>query len=471
MKFRKQSYAHPIHHVTVKQRVKLKSGVSDTYIVLYIKPVGSDKPIVFRELLNFFEANGGYGNSWQRQFARAIGLFYDFCVEKAPVYKNDNNVADTIRGYIQCSLSGDEGLGWTPSKAKTVRRNVGYILDFSRYLELDGILPEESTKTHKQYFIRASHVKSNSLLSHITDVNNVARRLQATSPDHIFKFSGGSLTTSVKVNQFPEDLIEPLLNDGFKLANGEENIAAKMITILLLFGGMRNSEPFHLWFNDFNIYPSTGNLEVLLHHPSESNCDIPPYRNKSRAEYLMERGLLPRNDKRNTHSYYSGWKNLALDNNYTTPIRIIHKDVEVVFIKLYKQYMLQREICMKVYKARYGHEHPFFFVKNGDRNDLGAPLSINAYVKALKAACNRLQKAGYQNAEYGADYGISPHPMRHWFASVLGEVGVDPKVLQDLMNHRSILSQEIYKSATSRLIDEALNKVADKYLIKLSGAC
>ncbi|TOC32733.1 hypothetical protein CGJ88_23030, partial [Vibrio parahaemolyticus] len=105
-----------VHHVTVKQKIKLKSGVTNHFIVLYIKPLGSEKPIVFRELINYFETNSNSG-SWQRQVARAIGLFYDFCVEKAPAYKNDNNVADTIRGFIQCSLSGDSGLGWTPSSA------------------------------------------------------------------------------------------------------------------------------------------------------------------------------------------------------------------------------------------------------------------------------------------------------------------------------------------------------------------
>ncbi|ENM3791274.1 tyrosine-type recombinase/integrase [Vibrio cholerae] len=467
MKFRKQSYAHPVHHVTVKQKIKLKSGVTNHFIVLYIKPLGSEKPIVFRELINYFETNSNSG-SWQRQVARAIGLFYDFCVEKAPAYKNDNDVADTIRGFIQCSLSGDSGLGWTPSSAKTVRRNVGYILDFSRYIGLNGTLPKSPSKIHKEYFFRASQVKNNSFLSHVTDVNKVAARLQATSIDHIFKFSKSTTTTTNKVSQFPEDLIEPLLNEGFKLRNGRENIGAKMITMLLIFGGLRESEPFHLWFNDFNIYPSSGKLEISLHHPSESSCDIPPYKNKSRAEYLLERGLLPRDNENNSNSYYAGWKDLALDKDYTTPIRLIHEDAEILFVKLFKQYMHEREVCMRDYKAKYGYEHPFFFVKTGDVNDLGAPMSINSYLKAFKQACKRLRKLGYY-VEEGAKNGIAPHSMRHWFASILEEAGVPPKVLQDMMNHRSILSQEIYKSANKRAIDEALKNVAGVYLLSLKG--
>ncbi|TOC32760.1 hypothetical protein CGJ88_23025, partial [Vibrio parahaemolyticus] len=94
-------------------------------------------------------------------------------------------------------------------------------------------LPKSPPKIHKEYFFRASQVKNNSFLSHVTDVNKVAARLQATSTDHIFKFSKSTTTTSHKVSQFPEDLIEPLLNEGFKLRNGRENIGAKMITMLL----------------------------------------------------------------------------------------------------------------------------------------------------------------------------------------------------------------------------------------------
>lgn len=469
MQFRKQAYAHPIHHVTVKQLVKLKSGVVESYMILYIRPNDAEKPLLFRELLNYFEMNGGHSLSWQRQVARAVGLFYDFCVEKAPLYKNDNNVTDTLRGFIQCSLSGDAGLGWTPTKAKTVKRYVGFIMEFSRYLELDGTLYESAAKTHKEYFYRAQMMRSNSLLGHVTNVNKVAARLQAASTDHIFKFSKSTDTTNVKVKAFPRELIAPLLNEGFQLENGEENIGAKLLTILMLFGGMRNSEPFHLWFNDFNIYPTTGTLEILLHHPSDSACNIPPYKKKTRYNYLVERRMLPRNNNKNPHSLYAGWKNLALDNDFSTPIRLIHSDAESLFLKLYKTYMQQRQVAMLAYKAKHGNEHPFFFVKMGNTDDIGAPLSMNAYIKYLRAACGRLRKAGY-DVTYGAEYGFTPHAMRHWFASVLEEVDTPKKVIQELMNHRSILSQEIYKSSTNESIDSALNKIANTYLLELNGA-
>lgn len=468
MKFRKQAYAFPLHHVTVKQIVKFKSGITSGCIILYIKPIGCETAIVFKELLNYFDMYSGYSLSWQRQVARAVGLFYDYCIVKAPTYKNDNNVAETIRGFIQCSIAGDPILGWVPTKIRTVRKYVTYIIEFSKYLELDGSLARPNSKIHIEYFYRACAVKKKSFLSHITDISKVSESLQAKSADHIFKFPKHANTTSIKINSFPEELIEPLLNEGFKLKNGEENIGAKMLTILMLFGGMRNSEPYHLWFNDINIFAKSGNLEIILHHPSDSNCNIPPYREKTRSHYLLERKMLPRNHKNNPHNFFSGWKNLALDNNLTTEIKIIHSDIEDLFIDLYKKYMQQRELCIRAYMIKHGHDHPFLFVKTGDRDDLGAPLSMSSYIKSLKAAIVRLNNLGYDST-YGTDNGISPHAMRHWFASMLTEAGIDSKVIQTLMNHRSILSQEVYKSSNKRMINKALNEIAHAYIIKLKN--
>lgn len=468
MKFRELAYAYPLHHVTTKQFVKLKSGVTESYIILYIKPPQSDSVILFRELLSYFELNNGYSLSWQRQVSRSIGLFYDYCVVKAPMYSNDNNVIDAIRGFIQCSISGDTELRWVPSRIKTVRRHVSNIIDFSKFLEIDGIIPKSETKLHKEYFYRAAAVKNNSAYSHIINVKSLAKNLQANSLDHIYKFPKHATSNTINIKAFPEELIEALLNEGFKHKNGEENIGAKMITILMLFGGMRNSEPFHLWYNDINLYPKIGGIEIRLHHPSDATCNIPPYISKSRYNYLLERKILPRNNRNNSHSLYAGWKNLALDNTLSTEIKIIHTDVENLFKHLYLKYMNQRDVFIDTYKNKNGFDHPFLFVKTGDPNDLGAPLSMSSYVKALKAASIRLSKLGY-DSQYGAKNGFNPHAMRHWFASILSEMGVNPKVIQSLMNHRNILSQEVYKSSNKRMIDSALNELTKSYTFKLNG--
>lgn len=465
MKFREVNYAYPLHHVTVKQRVKLRSGKSDEYIILYIKPLGSESPILFKELFEFFGVNGSKSLSWQRQVARAVGLFYDYCIIKSSVYRNDNDVSNAIRGFVECSLGGDSELGWTPSSIGVVKRSLNHIVEFSKYTNeyLGGTLLPKDGDTRLKYFYRAYEVKQHVLLSHVTDVKKVASRLQAKSNDHIYQFN--RTPNERRVELFPEDIIEPLFKYGFKTPNGED-LGAKMLTALLLFGGMRNSEPFHLWFNDFSIYPSTGALAIFLHHPSESACNIPPQKNMLRKEYLMQRGLVPRNDKATSKSYHAGWKDLAVDNLNRTEIRLIHSDIESHFVLWWSEYMRLREACMKSYKAIHGFEHPFFFVKVGDKKDLGAPLSISAYVKALKRAVARLEKKGYA-VEWGYIDGVSPHPMRHWFMTKLEENNVSPKIIQGLANHRNILSQEVYKGATAKQIDSALSNISKNFAFSL----
>ncbi|GAC31323.1 site-specific integrase [Paraglaciecola polaris] len=465
MKFREVNYAYPLHHVTVKQRVKLRSGKLDEYIILYIKPIGSETPIVFKELFNYFKKDGSKSTSWQRQVARSVGLFYDYCIVKAPVYRNDNDVADVIRGFVERSLSGDSELGWTPSSVAVVKRNLARIIEFSKLTNealCDELMPNDG-KTRMKYFYRAYHVKEHVLLSHITDVKKVSASIQSQSNDHIYQFNRTPNTR--RIETFPEDLIEPLFKYGFKTSRGED-LGTKMITALMLFGGLRNSEPFHLWFNDFSIYPSTGTLGIFLHHPEESSCNIPPQKKMMRKEYLMHRGLKPRNDKATSKSYHAGWKDLAVDNDHRTEIRLIHTEIETHFVGWWSEYMHLREECMKSYKEKHGSEHPFFFVKLGDKKDLGAPLSMKAYIDALKRAFTRLRKRGY-SVEWGYEDGVGPHPMRHWFITKLEENDVENKIIQGLANHRNILSQEIYKGATAKQIDESLSKISKNYTINL----
>ena len=467
MKFREVNYAYPLHHVTVKHRVRFKSGKLDEYIILYVKPLGAESPIIFKELFKFFTLNGSRSLSWQRHFARAVGLFYDYCIVKCSAYKNDNDATDAIRGFVESSLGGDPELGWTPSSIGVVKRNLGYIMEFSKHTSEflgERLLPKEGSSTRLKYFYRAYEAKQKSLLSHVTDVRRVASRLQIQSNNHVFNFN--RTPNEKHVELFPEDMIEPLFKHGFKLSNDDEDLGTKMLTALLLFGGMRNSEPFHLWFNDFSIYPSTGALSIFLHHPSEAACNIPPQKKMLRKEYLMQRRLKPRNDRATSKSYHAGWKDLAIDNHHRTEIRLIHKEIESHFVLWWSEYMRLREACMRSYKENHGFEHPFFFVKTGDKNDLGAPLSINAYIKALKRAVVRLEKKGYA-VEWGYIEGVSPHPMRHWFVTKLEENNVSPKIIQGLANHRNILSQEIYKGVTAKQIDSALNKISNNFTLNL----
>ena len=86
------------------------------------------------------------------------------------------------------------------------------------------------------------------------------------------------------------------------LPEDREDLTAKMITLLTIFGGLRVSEPFHIWFND--VVPQTDDsCKVFLRHPAEAYTEIAGEKNIHRKTYLAQRNLRPRNDNNNSKSY------------------------------------------------------------------------------------------------------------------------------------------------------------------------
>ena len=62
---------------------------------------------------------------------------------------------------------------------------------------------------------------------------------------------------------------------------------------------------------------------------------------------------------------------------------------------------------------------------------------------------------------------IFPHALRHTFASIMYEAGVDAKTTQKLMGHASIKTTlEIYTHLTNEHVDEEVYKL-NKYISKM----
>ena len=62
-------------------------------------------------------------------------------------------------------------------------------------------------------------------------------------------------------------------------------------------------------------------------------------------------------------------------------------------------------------------------------------------------------------AKYAEDTGIktSPHPLRHAYATILYEAGIDVKSAQDLLGHTSMaMTQDIYTHISQRKKDSTL---------------
>jgi integrase/recombinase XerD len=71
-------------------------------------------------------------------------------------------------------------------------------------------------------------------------------------------------------------------------------------------------------------------------------------------------------------------------------------------------------------------------------NSRGGPLSRQSAWVVLTTAADRA----------GLDAGISPHTLRHSFATHLMEGGADVRVVQELLGHASVTTTQIYTLVT-----------------------
>jgi len=458
--------------------------------VLYINTVDGIKRM--ETLVDYSLANADKSTSWHRTRARAVGLFYDFCqsVDNIAIFKGANPHRTMLRRFDNALLMGTidiktgldpTKLYWPPNSIAVAKRMCSAIIEFIRYLHDEGItsstflkmnhstIPNNEPATLK-FLTMAIIIKKQSFLGHLTNVSKQAKKLQDKAHNAIVQHSNSTVTTwsEEEAYRFPADLVAPLLKYGFildeksEVPHEQEDLTAKMITLLLFFSGMRKSEPMHLWFNDvLPDYSASGLCHVHLRHPS----DAPTYiagEDKLRSQYLAERGLLPR-DKGTTKSYKANWKDLSTDKSLTAPVFFIHSNAQYLFNHMYIYYLNQyRPRLVEINRNLGKPDHPFLFVSSGvdqatGENYQGSPYSMAAYEKAFKRALDRVEKALNIVIPRGWKFGTVPHGARHFFGGMLADIGIKPKILQKCLRHRSIVSQGAYTAPTFKGIQQSLN--------------
>lgn len=110
---------------------------------------------------------------------------------------------------------------------------------------------------------------------------------------------------------------------------------------------------------------------------------------------------------------------------------------KAAFLRYYAE---SRTLLMQKYHAE---EHPFVFVNNrgGPLTDRSVRRILDKYVQQLA-----LQK------------NVSPHTIRHTFATHLLEHGADLRAVQELLGHASLSTTQIYTHITN----ERINKIYEK---------
>jgi|TARA_R110002060_G_scaffold78300_3_gene91229 hypothetical protein len=480
--------ATPQFHTILNQEIEHMGG-----LILPVLYLNTEEGIRRMEsLIGYFISHADKSTSWHKTRARGVGLFYDFCqsVANKTYFQGEDPHRVIFRRFYRSLIMGtiDTKTGldptklfWPPNSIKVANRMCSAITEFIRYLDSEGIGTNNFLKTSHstipnnepaslKFLYRAIIIKNSSFLAHTVDVNKQAKKIRDREHRAIVNFNSSTNTnhSDVEVKRFPSELVAPFFEYGFiideksEIPHEREDITAKMMSLILFFGGTRISEPLHLWFNDvLPDYSESGLCNVYLRHPSDAKTYIAG-ENKLRSQYLAERGLLPRT-KGTTKSYKAGWKNLQTDKALTAPVFFMHSNAQYLFNQMYIYYMEQYRPPLMEINGNLGKpDHPFLLVSSGidqatGESYEGSPYSLKAYSNAFKRALNRVEKALNIVIPRGLEYGTVPHGPRHFYGGTLCDIGIKEKIVQKCLRHRSILSQGTYTAPTFEGIQKSLN--------------
>ena len=495
-----KQFRRGLHHLILKQRIPNIPGL--TVPVLYLAEYDADGAENLRSLnslTEYFVAHSAMSMTWMLERARGLGLLYDYLSQRSAALRavaddgllNFHRVAlsqfenHLSRGTVQSGhegLSDDTGLFWLPrSSPDSALALVRGIRDFVGWLHDNGFgdrlgdlveadrRPPVTGREALRFLYVARFRKEVSFLAHLKEqgrqrspVNRDILGRDARSfdvPDHV---------------QFPRKYLGPLFHDGFAVARGSktsvayEDTTAKLAAMLCAFGGVRRSEPLHLWVSD--VQRVDGAPLVFLHHPVHAKVTHEVHGGMTRQEYLRTFcAMEPRNfDAGRLHA---GWKGIKCNDEWWAPLYWLPFDgIQDIFWATFQEYISEiRPRLMRQRRRRGLLDHPFLLVcagssnHEGDEEAAGDPYTYSAFGKAWARALGRLRaKYGDEALVVSKPLGTTPHGLRHLYGALLAELGLSPKYIQECMHHVSPLSQLTYTKPRSEHVNAMLASAAEK---------
>ncbi len=418
--------------------------------------------------------------SWQKEVCRATGLFVDFLKANAQHFQLCEDKPQVLAAFAEALTSGTiesdgndlSGLYWTPKKIARSTAILNSLTGFSDWLvnryDTTAINPWRQASVAEQiaYWRRFDKRRSHALLMHTYDKDDaIARSKLARSVRVLRKTTSGD---SGPVKTFPNNRIWDLLNKGF-VVHGKENaknsydrlnIRDILITILLHGGGLRASEPFHIFVSDIAVDPRNHKSALVrVYHPEQGAAPddyIDPISGKhidaDREEYLRVKwAMQPRSLV--AGRFHAGWKDLHLTDQ-NLKYAMVHWFPSFwgeIFMALFKVY---------ISKVRPRHcSHPYLFVSKKD-DVAGDPYTVASYFQSHARAVKRI------GLKAGKDFGTTPHGHRHSYAQIMTDEGVANEVIRHALHHKSIDSQNTYKEPTPEKMNSALNEASHRLQCK-----
>ncbi|MBK5246739.1 MAG: site-specific integrase [Peptostreptococcaceae bacterium] len=408
--------------------------------------------------------------TWHSKLIQAVGLMLDYMEANQYNYTSAKDFFETFTKATYSGTINEEGLDpsglyWIPKRTETANMLLTALNGFSDWMyEEYGVAQLNPWRTATSYEQRLNWMAQinkshHSFLGHLDDVHEMAETAkQVRNVINLRKpYSAHGGTKA-----FPEDQIHNLLWEGFKKTRknkyldliGRYNWRDIAITILMHGGGLRHSEVFHLWIQD--VYADSEDPElavVRIYHPSEGKAPR-DFKNPTNGKYISDRGtylllkygLLPRNKYSGNDKRFAGWKEPRLDNDEDKYMHVywISKEWGYIFMHVWKMYMAQR------LRESIPDAHPFAFVNHHPKYK-GEMMPLRAQRESHEKAVEKI------GLVVGKKYGTTPHGHRHAYGQRLKNAGIDDRINQVAMHHKSIESQKVYTEPTVADVTAKLN--------------
>lgn len=435
-----------MHHVTVRAKIYTDFSGGQIEIPVILTENGPLTPLV-EYLLDHCHAKSF---AWMQKLVQAVGLLLDYMAANHGNFEEPKElftafVQRLYRGTIGENGLDPSGLYWLPRSSQVVGQLSNQLSAFSDWMAGRlGTRPlnpwREATRFEEMLNWAAYHQKHHrAFLGHVWD-NARASSTAKLAKSTLLKRS--PVIDHDGVKHFPEERIADLLFEGFvvpgrqtsPLIEGRLNLRDVLITLLMHFGGVRVSEPFHLYVHDVCADPRKPDTALVrIFHPSGGlapndwmGVDGKPIR-CTRAAYLLGKyGMRPRTDYYPSDQLHAGWKGSLLDGKESfMHIHWFPSWAGKMFLSLWNRYLLQRALT--------NGKHPFAFV-----TEKGRPYSPDSFVRAHAKAVMRI---GLTPAKM---LGTTPHGHRHAYGQNLVNANIDPVFRKKALHHKSIESQLVY---------------------------
>jgi len=410
--------------------------------------------VVIPLVLYFSEKYNEYSLATLEKIREAFTLFWNYSSANPPSecfgsengsFKNAiqhfiNFRKAIIHGTFSAETGADSsGLAWRPSSIAKANWVISKLSDFFEWADSRGARDAQRfnpTATPSRYaalVMRAAYEqkRSNAFLGH-TWAAAKDRQLTGRTVSN----TRGPKAAPREPARFPDVHFSRLLKEGFTTRDAT-SLRDCLLAILLNKGGLRESEPMHLWVIDVTQDPSTKGALVVIRHPSQGTAPTGPQgrRYSNREDYLARvYNLRPRNLV--VGPLHAGWKSafVSIEVQWFEPVWGLR------FWELWKRYLHLL--------SRVPRNHPYaFIVFNGETR--GRPIPIDTFYEAHTAAVYRAGLVPRVGAVRLKSLGLTAHGHRHAYGHrAKNMAGLDTVIVQGMLHHSSPNSQNAYTQLT-----------------------